>query len=523
VLQTLTNNIDTLVIAAAGGAALLVALIVAILVRWSRRKRRTVLTGATATSATVLAGQEGEATLEPTHQSAPPLDLSPRPEQTHEQELQELQSQPESAGTQSQEVLGELSRPSADSAPTRGQISKPLSKQEASHPQARADSGEQRSPLPEASIPSPSSLPRTSTQVSKVELATRKEGKEKLPEPAEAPQETTARAQFEPRTHDGSRDELAESRSRVPFALKRTRERFIARLRAVFASGRQIEEICAGLEEALIEADVGVETSVKLIDAVRSRVKRGASAEDVQRALKDEIIRLLKNVPAPPPDPAQPPLVVMLVGVNGVGKTTTVAKLAAYFKAERGSVIVGAADTFRAAAVEQLEVWCRRVGVELIKHKAGGDPAAVAFDTVKAAVARRAAVALIDTAGRVQTKTNLMEELKKIARVIAREVAGAPHEVWLVLDATTGQNALSQAKLFSEAVHLTGVVLAKLDSSAKGGVVLGIVDRLGLAVRFVGVGEGLQDLRPFDGEEFVRGIFETEPADEQAAISAYSA
>ena len=181
----------------------------------------------------------------------------------------------------------------------------------------------------------------------------------------------------------------------------------------------------------------------------------------------------------------------MLVGVNGVGKTTTVAKLAAQLKQERGPVIVAAADTFRAAAIEQLEIWCQRVGAEMIKQKAGSDPAAVAFDAVKAAKARKVPTVLIDTAGRLQTKVNLMEELKKIARVIGRELPGAPHETWLVLDANTGQNALSQAKIFADAVPLSGVVLAKLDSTAKGGVVVAIADRLKLPVRFVGVGEEL--------------------------------
>jgi fused signal recognition particle receptor len=211
----------------------------------------------------------------------------------------------------------------------------------------------------------------------------------------------------------------------------------------------------------------------------------------------------------------------MMVGVNGAGKTTTVAKLASRMKAERGSVLVGAADTFRAAAIEQLQVWCDRVGVDLIKQKQGSDPAAVAFDTVKAALARKASTVLIDTAGRLQTKVNLMEELKKVARVIGREIPGAPHETWLVLDATTGQNALSQAKLFADAVPLTGVVLAKLDSTAKGGVVVAVAERLKLPVRFVGVGEGLQDLRPFDAREFADALFSEEQGDQ--ASGSYAA
>jgi fused signal recognition particle receptor len=212
-----------------------------------------------------------------------------------------------------------------------------------------------------------------------------------------------------------------------------------------------------------------------------------------------------------------------MVGVNGVGKTTTVAKLAARLQAERGKVIVAAADTFRAAAIEQLEIWCNRIGAEMIKHQQGSDPAAVAFDAVKAAIARKAGAVIIDTAGRLQTKVNLMEELKKIARVVGREMPGAPHETWLVLDANTGQNALSQARIFGESVPLTGVVLAKLDSTAKGGVVVAIAERLKVPVRFVGLGEGIEDLREFDGREFVDALFENGEAQGEGASGSYAA
>jgi fused signal recognition particle receptor len=250
-------------------------------------------------------------------------------------------------------------------------------------------------------------------------------------------------------------------------------------------------------------------------------LKNNANADTVRDVLQSEITAMLAQAQRPPADSGQAPLVVMMVGVNGAGKTTTVAKLASRMKAERGSVLVGAADTFRAAAIEQLQVWCDRVGVDLIKQKQGSDPAAVAFDTVKAALARKASTVLIDTAGRLQTKVNLMEELKKVARVIGREIPGAPHETWLVLDATTGQNALSQAKLFADAVPLTGVVLAKLDSTAKGGVVVAVAERLKLPVRFVGVGEGLQDLRPFDAREFADALFSEEQGDQ--ASGSYAA
>ena len=294
--------------------------------------------------------------------------------------------------------------------------------------------------------------------------------------------------------------------ARIGLGLRRTRENFVARIRAVITGSAKLDDIYEGLEEALISADVGLETSLKIIQQVRMRLKNDARPEVIRDALKDEIERMLLAVERPFADSGDAPLVIIMVGVNGVGKTTTVAKLAALFK-EQGSVIVAAADTFRAAAIEQLEVWCARAGVDLIKQKAGSDPAAVAFDAVKAAVARNASAVIIDTAGRLQTKVNLMEELKKIARVIGRELPGAPHETWLVLDATTGQNALSQAKVFGETTPLTGVVLAKLDGTAKGGVVVAIADRLQLPVRFVGLGEGLEDLRPFDAREFVNALF----------------
>ncbi len=513
-------DIPTLVAVAGGVAAACAMVVVAVLVRWSLRKKR----AASASDAAGLPLQQDEATTtEPAVLPASAQAVALERTQAGERPPGKLQPQPRNAPVQPGEARGESGQHPPSAAPAQREISELPTQSKPPNLEALADSGERRAPAVETAALGPNGLAQTPVQRSAAGSAPAGEGKAQTAELAKAPETAKAQALAEPVTGRGQKTETLGAPSRVPFALKRTRERFLARLRAVFAGGKQIEEICGGMEEALIEADVGVETSLKLIDAVRPQLKRSASAENVRQALKDEIARLLKAAPSPPASPAQPPLVVMLVGVNGVGKTTTVAKLAAYFKAERGSVIVGAADTFRAAAVEQLEVWCQRVGVDLIRHRSGGDPAAVAFDTVKAAVARRAAVALIDTAGRLQTKSNLMEELKKIARVVAREVPGAPHEVWLVLDATTGQNALSQAKLFSEAVPLTGVVLAKLDSSAKGGVVLGIADRLGLAVRFVGVGEGLQDLRAFDGQEFVQGMFETEPTDEEIAISAYSA
>jgi fused signal recognition particle receptor len=228
--------------------------------------------------------------------------------------------------------------------------------------------------------------------------------------------------------------------------------------------------------------------------------------------LHGEILERLQRV-EPKGDPlarAGKPHVILVLGVNGSGKTTTIGKLAARHAEVGSKVILGAGDTFRAAAVEQLQVWGERVGCEVIAGKSGGDPAAVAFDTVKAAIARNADVAIVDTAGRLQTKKPLMEELGKIVRVLSRDIEDAPHEILLVLDANTGQNAISQARLFSEVAAVTGLVLTKLDGSAKGGVIIGLADEFGIPVKFVGVGEGIEDLRDFDAREFVDAIFEVE-------------
>ncbi len=310
---------------------------------------------------------------------------------------------------------------------------------------------------------------------------------------------------------------------RIGLGLRKTRENFLARIRAALTGSAKVDEIYEGLEEALIAADVGVDASMKITSAVRAKMGNDNRPDAIRDALKAEIATIMTSADRAPADSGDAPLVIMLVGVNGVGKTTTVAKLASRLKAERGSVIVAAADTFRAAAIEQLEVWCDRAGADIIKQSQGSDPAAVAFDAVRAAVARKTGTVLIDTAGRLQTKVNLMEELKKIARVVGRELPGAPHETWLVLDANIGQNALSQASIFGEAVPLTGVVLAKLDSTAKGGVVIAVAERLKLPVRYVGLGEALEDLREFDAREFVDALFASDDAGEQSASGSYAA
>ena len=301
--------------------------------------------------------------------------------------------------------------------------------------------------------------------------------------------------------------------ARLGVGLRKTREGFLSRIRGALTGSTKISEIYEGLEEALIAADVGVDTSLKLTEAVRTKLGKESRPDAIRDALKAEIEAILEKASRPWADSGDAPLVIMMVGVNGVGKTTSIAKLAAMFKRERGSVIVAAADTFRAAAVEQLQVWCDRVRVDIIKQSQGSDPAAVAFDSVKSAIARKVRTVLIDTAGRLQTKGNLMDELKKIARIAGRELPGAPHEIWLVLDANTGQNAISQAKIFGDTVKVTGVVLAKLDSSAKGGVIIAIADKLGIPVRYVGLGEEIEDLREFDPHEFADALFENESTD----------
>lgn len=269
------------------------------------------------------------------------------------------------------------------------------------------------------------------------------------------------------------------------------------------------DDLLDELEEILIMADVGVKTTDTLMTAVRKGIKKKEinSPEDLKPFLQKEIAAILSTGIDTSRVAFSGPTVYLVIGVNGAGKTTTIGKLASYYKAQGKSVMLAAADTFRAAAIDQLQVWGDRTGCNVIKHEEGSDPAAVAFDAVKAAKARNVDVLLIDTAGRLQTKSNLMEELKKINRVIQREIPDAPHETLLVLDATTGQNAISQANLFTQAAPISGVVLTKLDGTAKGGVVIGIKAELSMPVKWIGVGEGVEDLRPFIAEDFAKALF----------------
>jgi fused signal recognition particle receptor len=294
---------------------------------------------------------------------------------------------------------------------------------------------------------------------------------------------------------------------RLRQGLAKTRDFLNTDIEDLFAGRRQVdEEMLEDLEALLIMADIGASTAMDLVGTIRRRAGRIQNAEGLRAALKEEI-RSLVDLPQLPPPAVARPHVIMVVGVNGVGKTTTIGKLAAKATGSGKRVVVVAADTFRAAAIEQLAIWAERAGAELIRHKANSDPAAVAYDGVAAAVARGSDMVLIDTAGRLHTNVNLMEELKKIQRTVGRQLPGAPHEVLLVMDATTGQNGLNQARQFHEALEVTGIALTKLDGTAKGGIVVSVCRDLGLPLRYVGVGEQIEDLQPFDPAAFARALF----------------
>lgn len=299
---------------------------------------------------------------------------------------------------------------------------------------------------------------------------------------------------------------------RLKDGLQKTRKNFTERIEVLVGMSAEIDDdFLDELEMILLSADVGAKTTEKLIEAVRqaARKKEIKGTEDVVPFLKKYLTQMLTEE-GQRTRISGTPTIILVVGVNGVGKTTTIGKLANYFHLLNYKVMIAAADTFRAAASEQLEIWGKRAGCDVIKHAEGADPAAVVFDAMKAAIARKADILFIDTAGRLHNKANLMNELEKIHRVIKREIPEAPHETFLVLDATTGQNAITQAKVFTETANVTGVVLTKLDGTAKGGVVIAIREELGLPVKWIGVGEGIMDFRPFEPEKFVDALFNTD-------------
>lgn len=302
---------------------------------------------------------------------------------------------------------------------------------------------------------------------------------------------------------------------RINKGLKKTRDSMTGAINAALYGKNEIDDdFYEELEEILVMADVGVTTAQEIVEKLRDAVfkKNLRRADDVKAEIRNIVAELLSG--GEELDMITIPSVILVIGVNGVGKTTSIGKMAAMFKAEGKKVILGAADTFRAAAIDQLEIWADRAGVDIVKHKEGADPAAVVFDTISAGKARNADIIICDTAGRLHNKKNLMEELAKIYRVIDRQLPYADREVLLVLDATTGQNAVSQAKEFKDVAEITGIILTKLDGTAKGGVVLAIKNDLKVPVKFIGVGEGIDDLRPFNPKAFADGLFEEDKDEE---------
>lgn len=298
---------------------------------------------------------------------------------------------------------------------------------------------------------------------------------------------------------------------RMRQGLAKTQAGLVGRIDSLLGGRTRVDDdLLEDLEEILITADLGMQTTQQLVGAIEEKLGRSEAADPqlVRQVLQNEMIARLTAVDNTLDLTQSSPMVIMVVGVNGVGKTTTIGKLARLWVSQGKKVVLGAGDTFRAAAAEQLAIWGERAGVDVIRHAEGADPGAVAFDAARAAVARKADILLLDTAGRLHNKANLMEELKKVRRILEREIPGAPHETLLVLDATTGQNALIQARLFKETVEVNGLVLTKLDGTARGGIIVAIANDLDLPVRFVGIGEGADDLRPFDPEMFVRALFE---------------
>jgi fused signal recognition particle receptor len=298
---------------------------------------------------------------------------------------------------------------------------------------------------------------------------------------------------------------------RMKQAVTRTRESFTESISSVIALTREVDETTlVNLEPLLLAADLGAPTTALVMENLRQRALRSGiqGGEELKQLLKSELKQILDSVARPIRHPATPPEVIMMVGVNGTGKTTTTGKLSAYFTAQGRTVLLCAADTFRAAAIEQLEVWAQRSDVQIIKTKQGGDPSAALYDACAAAKARGTQILIVDTAGRLHTKTDLMKELDKMRRTAEKLIPGAPHQTLLVMDATTGQNGLTQARLFTEAAHVTGIVLTKLDGTAKGGIVLAIATELRLPVIYAGIGEKLEDIIPFDSGTFIDSLLD---------------
>jgi len=326
-------------------------------------------------------------------------------------------------------------------------------------------------------------------------------------EAAPTPEKTEPTEEAPPKVPNSGAEESATGMfKRLRKGLSKTRDILTTDIDELFPGRRKVDDaLLEEIEELLITSDMGVQTTMELMDRISKKSGKISNAEDLKSVLKEEIGALMGA--APKEKQAEKPHVIMVIGVNGVGKTTTIGKLAARYTAEGKKVLIAAADTFRAAAIEQLVIWAERAGADIVKRRENADPASVAFDGLEAATARDKDILIVDTAGRLHTKVNLMEELKKIQRAVSKKMPYAPHEILLVLDATTGQNALSQARMFDEALGVTGLVLTKLDGTAKGGVVVGICDSLEIPLKYIGVGEAIEDLQKFDPDRFVEALF----------------
>ncbi len=346
------------------------------------------------------------------------------------------------------------------------------------------------------------SLNSSSAELDDIDMIFRKSNKNKSQDETARPPALSDEENGRPTDSNASSGYMRRLKNR----LSKTRKTFSDGFEKIFAGKNRIDDdLLEELEELLITSDIGVQTALTLIEKITSA--KVTDVDQIKSLLKDEILSILQPA-APEPEQSVPaPRVIMVVGVNGTGKTTTIGKLAAKATAAGKKVLIAAADTFRAAAIEQLMIWADRARADIVKHKETADPAAVAFDAVEAALARGADMVFIDTAGRLHTKVNLMEELKKIKRTISKKIAGAPHEVLLILDATTGQNALSQAQLFNDALGITALALTKLDGTAKGGIVISICNALKIPLKYIGIGETIDDLEEFDASQFVEALF----------------
>ncbi len=408
------------------------------------------------------------------------------------------QEQPETVSAEPEEVKPPPEPPAPEVPPA--QVAEPAPQPQFTAPEPVAVEEKEIVPPPADPVPAAEPVELREEPVPPEEPETEEE-----PEETKVPEEPEEEIVAEEEEDDAEGDFF----SRLSLGLSKTRRGILQNLEHVFSSGKIDDATWDEFEEILIMSDMGVATTAKLREKVSSAVGTGGSGdmEKIKTLLEKEILDILRAVESPVADLSAKPTVFMVAGVNGVGKTTSIGKIANRFTREGKKVMVAAADTFRAAAVEQLGVWAERVGSDFLRGQTGADPSAVAYDAVKASVSRGIDLLVIDTAGRVHTKTGLMDELKKLRRVVARELEGAPHETLLVVDATTGQNAVEQARVFGEAIGVTGIVLTKLDGTAKGGIIVAIAEQLGLPVKYIGVGEGLGDLREFDAEQFTKALF----------------